>query len=53
MPGKSSKTVPVNFRITVELAETIQKRIAKRSGKWANVNDYARRRFIYDVNRPH
>ena len=53
MPGTSSVTVPVNFRIPVALYDKIQKRIAKRPGKWVNVNEYARRRFIYDADRKH
>ena len=53
MSGTSSVTVPVNFRIPKELAEKIQRRIDKRPGKWSNINQYCRERFIYDVQRKH
>ena len=53
MPNQSSKTVPVNFRIPIDLYEIIQKRLEKKPGKWVNVNEYAKERFIYDASRPH
>ena len=53
MPNQSSKTVPVMFRIPIELYGIIQKRVAKKLGRWANVNEYAKERFIYDASRKH
>ena len=53
MSGTSSTTVPVNFRIPVELYDIIQKRLAKRPGKWANVNVYIKQRVIFDAQRKH
>ena len=53
MPNQSSKTIPVNFRISTELYGTIQKRIAKRPGRWLNVNEYIKQRTIFDSQRKH
>ena len=53
MPGHSSKTVPVNFRIPVELHDIITKRIEKKPGRWVNVNEYIKQRAIYDAQRKH
>ena len=53
MPGHSGKTHPIAFRIPIELHEAITKRIAKKPGRWANVNEYAKERFIYDAQRKH
>jgi|GEM_PF-6418604 len=53
MPNQSSVTVPVNFRIPIDLHGKIQKRIEKRPGRWKNVNEYCKERFIYDASRKH
>ncbi len=53
MPGHSKKTVPIAFRIPVELHELILQRIAKRPGKWVSVNEYIKERSIKDVKRKH
>ena len=53
MPGHSEKTVTVAFRIPVELHDIIQQRLSRKPGRWANVNEYVKGRFIYDAKRKH
>ena len=53
MSGTSSKTVPVMFRISVDLYDKLTKRVARKPGRWNNVNEYAKERFIKDANRKH
>jgi len=53
MPGHSAKTVVVQFRIPVDLYVKLEKRVEKRLGRWQNVNQYCRERFIYDASRKH
>jgi len=53
MPGKSSKTSPVSFRLPNEVMAILERRVKGRRSKHKTVNSYLKARVIFDTTRSH
>lgn len=52
MPNSNTKTIPVMFRIPIEVYKVIERRVGKHP-RHDKVSEYLRERAIYDITRKH
>ena len=53
MSGTSTKSTRISIRLSNEVVQTLNRKIAGRRSRWLTVGEYLKERITYDTQRSH